>query len=274
MMERRRLSLQLTPLLDLLLIVIFAQHLEVIHSAQSVQQELNQQKSDIAADRQRLEDSTRLQRKQLEAEYALRKADVDRLREEYRTRFESVLDQQQQAASVLSQAFRLPGELVEQLSRLRADGSGADADRLQTAAQRLRELLNSRGTEFLRFLIRYDEMQKHVTIWEIHLQDNGQAFFTDGERTQMVSFESGTEFAGRIFEASKSFSVPRTLVLVLLTYADTQAGQRRQASDAMPDLMERLRRDAANTHWFEFSLMGFRPQGPILAGESSSEAVP
>lgn len=260
----RRLSLQLTPLLDLLLIVIFAQHLEVIQSAQSVQQEVEQQKFLLDAERQQLTDSVELRNRELEAAYSDQKAALDNVRTEYRERFESILDQQQQAGNALAEALRLPGELIEQLGRLRSDGQMAEVDRLQSAAKGLQNLLKSRGTEFLQFMIRYDEMQKHVSLWEIHLQDNGQALFTDGEHVRVISFESNEEFSGRLFEASKAFSAPRTLVLVLLTYGDAQAGLRRKATDSMPVLIERLRHDAANTRWFEFSLMGFRPQGPIF----------
>jgi hypothetical protein len=32
----------------------------------------------------------------------------------------------------------------------------------------------------------------------------------------------------------------------------------------MQPLIEQLRKDAGNTRWFDFSLMGFRPQGPLL----------
>ena len=44
MKPRRRMTFQLTPLLDLLLIVIFAQFMEVQQQAESAQDDLQQQK--------------------------------------------------------------------------------------------------------------------------------------------------------------------------------------------------------------------------------------
>lgn len=260
----RRLSLQLTPLLDLLLIVIFAQHLEVLQSARSAQQEVARQQSEVTSARDLLAAEASEHRAALESELAEQRAAAARQRQEYNDRLQSLAEQQLQAARVLTDAFQLPTELLEQLAQLSAAGRPADVQRLQAAAERLQAVLESRGDEFLQFMIRFDEMQKHVSVWEIHLQDNGQALFTDGEQSHTLSYESSAEFSGRLFEASKSFQEPRVLVLLMLTYGDAQAGQRRRAIDAMPDLIERLRRDAAGTCWFDFSLMGFRPQGPMF----------
>ncbi len=275
MMERRRIALQLTPLLDLLLIVIFAQHMEVIQDAQSAQQKVAAERMEIESEKDRLLQDHQQQKLRLESEYAELKSATEVTRKEYDLRFQSILDQQQKAGSALADALQLPGELIEQLSRLRADGQEADAARLQSASQRLRQILKSRGTEFLEFMVRFDEMQKHVSVWEVHLQANGKVLFTDGEQTHMVSFETESDFSSRLFEASKSFSAPRTLVLVLLTYGDAQAGVRRTATEGMPRLITLLRQDAANTRWFDFSLMGFRPQGPIFNQKSpASDAAP
>lgn len=263
-MPRQRLSLQLTPLLDLLLIVIFAQHLEVLQNAESAQQAVAQQRTQLQAEQQRLAAEVRQQQVDLQAADAVRQAAVEQQRQEYDVRFQSILDQHQQVGSALAEAFQLPGELLEQISRLRTDGQPADAQRLARATQQLQQAVSTRGREFLQFVIRYDEMQKHVSIWEVHIQDNGQALFTDGQQFLTVSFQTTDEFASRIFEASKTLQDPRTLVLVLLTYGDAQAGLRRKATEAMPQLMAALRSDAANTRWFDFSLLGFRAQGPVF----------
>lgn len=258
---RRRLALQLTPLLDLLLIVIFAQYMEVQQRAQSAEDELKARKDQLSERERNLEAEIAQRRQQLTSEN-------DRLRTEYADRFESILDQQQRAGTTLAEALNLPGELVEQLAKLRSSGNTADAERLEQAAARVQSLMDSRGREFLQFVTRVDEMQKHVSVWEIHIRDNGQALLTDGQQQSIVGFSTSEEFASRLFESSKQLSEPRILVLVLLTYGDTQAGLRRRATDAMPDLIERLRKDAGMTRWYDFSLMGYRPQGPVFSTPS------
>lgn len=262
--SRKRLTLQLTPLLDLLLIVIFAQYMEVQQNVRSAESELGVQRQQIAAERQQLADQAAAERSVQNAELSAQKSDLEQQREEYARRFQSILDQHQQAASVLADALQLPGQLMEQLAKLRSGGAAEDADRLEAAASRVRELLKSRGEQFMQVVIRFDEMQKHVSVWEIHLQENGQAVVSDGDQSQTISFESAEGFQTRVFEASKTFGDPRTLVLVMLTHGDTQAGLRRKATDAMPSLIEQLRKDAGNTRWYDFSLLGYRPQGRYL----------
>ncbi|MEQ9409737.1 MAG: hypothetical protein RIK87_18520 [Fuerstiella sp.] len=253
----RRLTFQLTPLLDLLLIVIFAQYMEVRLNARSAQDQLQQQKVD-------LESSYQQRMAQLEQQYKERQGSLAATRERYSEHYESILQQHHQAGAALAKALNLPGTLMEQILRLRTSGQAADADRLQTAVDRMKQIVQSRGEEMLQFVLKYDEMQKHVSVWELYVQDNGQASFSDGEQTQLVSYRTQEEFVSRSFEASKAFTEPKPLVIILLSHGDAQAGQRRRATEGMPELVDQLRRDSGNTRWYDFSLMGFRPAGPLF----------
>ena len=267
MMARRRLTFQLTPLLDLLLIVIFAQYMEVRHTTNTARAELDQQRSALT-------EEFHQRRDELEARYSSQTGQLSATRERYSENYKSILKQHQQAGSALAKALNLPGAVMEQVLKLRTDGQGKDAEKLQTAAEQLSQLMPSRGEELFRFLLRYDEMEKHVSIWELHLQDNGQARFSDGERQRVIGFASVEEFVQRALEASKAFAEPRPLVIILLSYGDTQAGLRRRATDAMPLLVEQLRRDAGNTRWFDYSLMGFRPDGALFSPAADVDAAP
>lgn len=266
MSARRRLTFQLTPLLDLLLIVIFAQYMEVQQTAESAQGKLAQQQADLEAQYQQ-------RNAELAQTYDDQQANLAAMRRRYSEDYESILRQHQRAGSTLAEALNLPGTIMEQILRLNSSGNTADAERLQAAAQQMKQLLQSRGAEMLRFVLRYDEMQKHVSVWEMYLRDNGQATFSDGDHRQLVSFETSEEFVSRSFEASKAFTEPKPLVIILLSHGDAHAGQRRRATDAMPLLVEQLRRDAGNTRWFDFSLMGFRPSGPILEAEGKTDTA-
>lgn len=272
--HRRRLTFQLTPLLDLLLIVIFAQYMEVRESAGVAEAELTEQREALRQERDDLRAGIAAREAELEARFARQRQDIDGLREEYNRRFQSILDQHQQAGQALAEAFRLPGELLEEVLTIHTQDTPADSAAARRAAERIRELLRSRGREFLEFAVRLDEMQKHVSVWEIHLQDNGKAALTDGSRSLRVDFGTGDEFVQGIYETSKSFAEPRTMVIVLLSWGDTQFGQRRRAIEAMPTLMERLRSDAGGTHWYDFSLLGFRPDGPVVSGGAESATNP
>lgn len=257
MKGRRRLTFQLTPLLDLLLIVIFAQYMEVRQQADAVDLDVSRREQELTerlqAEHDRQMEHLQQQRQQLAAQ-----------RQQYGEQFDSIVNQHVQAGNALASALNLPTTVMKEILKLRAEGNMADARNLEAASMNLKQVLESRGDEMLRFLLKYDEMQKHVSVWELHLQDNGQAMFSDGTQQQVVVFGTMDEFVSRCFEASKGFTEPRPLVIILMTYGDAQAGLRRRATEGLPLLTEQLRRDAGNARWFDFSLMGFRPDGPLI----------
>ncbi|MCA9061219.1 MAG: hypothetical protein KDA85_22050 [Planctomycetaceae bacterium] len=261
MKASRRLTFQLTPLLDLLLIVIFAQYLEVRQTQVQADEEL--------ADRTQVlerEFSERVEqlKNQTDQEAAAQFAALEEQRERYAQQFDSIVDQHQRAGTTLAEAFDLPGEVIEQILSLQSSGQADQAERARQAAANLKQLLETRGDRFLQFLIRVDEMQKHVTVWEIYIQENGRALLTDGDQQITVSFETSDEFVTRLFEAGKSLPEPRTLVVMLLSHGDAQARFRRTALDSMPLLTEKFRSDSGNTHWYDFSPHGFQPEGPLF----------
>jgi hypothetical protein len=264
MQQRKRLTFQLTPLLDLLLIVIFAQYMEVQQTVESGDSVIQDQQTVLQQEFDQ-------RRKDLESAHAANQQALEATRLRYSQQFKSIIDQHHQAGTTLAETLNLPGRLMEETLKLRSAGKTADADRLEQAVNSLQKLLESRSSELLQFMVRYDEMQKHVSVWEVHLLDNGQALITDGKLEQRLSYESPEEFGGKAFESSKSFEEPRPLTLILMTYGDTQAGFRRNATDGLPVLVQRLRDDAGGTRWYDFSLMGFRPDGPLMNSTAVSE---
>ena len=263
-MQARRLTFQLTPLLDLLLIVIFAQYMEVRQTTAAADQNLKQQQADLESKfeerRQTMEVRLREQQQALDAD-----------RRKYGEQFESILSQHQRAGAAIAEALNLPGRMMENVLSLREEGRVTEADRLEAAVTQIQNALQSRDQKMMEFVLRYDEMRKHVSMWEIYLQDNGKAFFTDGETRHLISYSSIDEFVSSCFEASKSFTEPKPLVIILLSYGSPYAVQRQRATDGMPLLVERLRRDSGETRWFDFSLMGYYASGPILGQHSSSD---
>lgn len=254
---RKRLTFQLTPLLDLLLIVIFAQYMEVQQTVQSGEAQARDQQSVLEREYQQ-------RRASLDMAHAESVRELEASRARYSEQFQSIVDQHHQAGSTLAETFNLPGRVLEEVLRLNAAGQEADAQRLTQAVQSLQSLLDSRSSELLSFMVRFDEMQKHVSVWELHLLANGQALFTDGRLSQRLSFATAEEFSSQCFESAKAFEEPRPLTLILMTYGDTQAGVRRNAVEGLPELARRLRDDTGGTRWFDYSLMGFRPEGPLV----------
>lgn len=265
MLSRRRLTLQLTPLLDLLLIVMFIQYIENRNRSVAAEESFSSQRAELESLRSQLQLEAEERQATLEEQFAKQRQTVDELRRVYDDRFRSIIDQHHQIGTLLAETLNLPGATMAEILKLRTSGTPEDAQRLTDATEHLRELMNARGEEVFRFLVKVDEMQKHVSIWEVHVQDNGQAMISDGEQLFVSDFGSEADFSVRMFEASKSFADPKTQVIILLTWGDAQGGARRKAIDGMPLLTDQLRRDSAGIRWYDFSIVGFRVEGPILS---------
>ena len=261
MLSPRRLTLQLTPLLDLLLIVMFSQYIENRDRSLHAQEEIAQQRS--IADAELAE-----RRETLEKEFDRQKKSIDDLRTVYDERFRSILEQHHQAGTLLADSLNLPGAAMTEILKLRTANSPEDAERLAAATERVKDLMQARGEDVFRFLIKVDQMQKHVSVWEVHVLENGKARISDGEQSFSADYESESDFAARLFEHSKSFADPRTLVIMLLSWGDAQGGARQRATNGMPVLAEQLRKDAAGIRWYDFSIVGFRADGPIFNSRS------
>ena len=158
MLSPRRLTLQLTPLLDLLLIVMFSQYIENRDRSLQVQKEIVQQRS--KADAELAE-----RRETLEQEFAHQQKSIEDLRTVYDERFRSILEQHHQAGTLLAESLNLPGAAMTEILKLRTANSPEDAERLSAATERAKELMQARGEDVFRFLIKVDQMQKHVSVW-------------------------------------------------------------------------------------------------------------
>jgi hypothetical protein len=264
MLSRRRLSLQLTPLLDLLLIVMFSQYIENRDRTAQAESARAADAAAVADKLASLEQQFAVRRAELKDQFDRDRQTVDELRQTYDQRFQSLIEQHHQVGTLLAQALNLPGAAMEEVLKLRSAGRPDDAERLSEAIKQLRQLMQARGEQVYRTLVRIDEVQKHVTVFEVHVQANGQALITDGQQTFNADFGSDDEFIRRLYEHSKSFAEPRTLIILLLSWGDAQAGQRQMAVSAMPGLVELLRKDAAGTRWYDFSIVGYRTEGPLV----------
>ena len=215
MLPKRRLALQLTPLLDLLLIVMFSQYIENRHRTVAAQEALAAREK--ALDMRQAEADARIEqrRQALEKDVDDQKASLAELGRTYDEKFRSIINQHHQIGSILAESLNLPGNVMAEILKLRTSGSPDDAERLQEATERLQKLMQARGEEIFRFMLQVDEMQKHVTIWEIHVQANGQALITDSQQSFVTDFSSDADLVSRLFESSKSFSEPKTLIVVL-----------------------------------------------------------
>lgn len=229
MMTGRSLRFQLTALVDLLLIIVFAQFADLRQRQHDAQEA---QKTELANNQQRLQ----------QAEFATKAADqrADELRQQLSQTVQSI----QTAFGDLSSN---PPETSVQGVDLR---------------KRFEQLAIAKPDEVARFFIGYDELLKRAEVWILHARDSGEIVVKFDHEVKRFRLESGSqdqradEFAERFFSAYKQIRQPKGLVIILASYdLRSTAGTYQGIIDGLPRAADRLRADSPQTR-FEFSVLG------------------
>jgi hypothetical protein len=250
MITGRNLRFQLTALVDLLLIIVFAQFAEL---RQRQFESQAAQKTELANIRRNHEQELRA------AEVAAQASvqDATQRADEYQQQLSQTIQSMQSAFGELSSTA--PSTSIK----------GIDL------AQRFEQLATDQPDEVARFFIGYDELLKRAEVWILHARDSGEIVVKIDHELKRFRLESGsqdqraTEFAERFFAAAKQIRQPKGLVIILASYdIRATAGVYQGIIDGLPRAADRLRADAPQTR-FEFSVLG--PTRDPLASESTQQ---
>jgi len=277
MISAKRLALQLTPLLDLLLIVIFAQYLEIEQTATTINQqtvaeqarqeyELKQAREQLAFTRQVL-DATQQHRTQAE-----RKLEELRLAsqteqtaseteaQELTSRLQDVSQQRDRILQVVKQLYASSSEelrkLFDQLASASNTPSPVSPEQIQALAEKV---ATSEPRELATFLLAYEEIRKRCDLWELHLDPQGLVHLFDGTNRHKFRAGSAEDFQRQLFDLYKSLPQTKGLVILLVSYGEVRADMRQNVLLSLPAVTERMRADAAGRTRFEYAILGFLP---------------
>jgi hypothetical protein len=259
-LSRRRLSFQLTPLLDLLLIVIFAQYMEV-------QQTADTQASEVAEQLQAAELNAELARLQLlaklevaEQERARLQVDSNRLKstmQERETEINEELRQTRQEilelGEVLSRLFRLPRETIEQLLSARTEAERTELRR------EIEKMAGGRAAEMVKHLRTWRELLKRCDVWDIHIGDDNSTTMTAAGKTFRFRAETPERFEAEIYARYKALPQPKNLVVLLVSWSDAQYSVRQAAITGVAAATQRMHEDSDRRTRFEYAILGFSP---------------
>lgn len=255
----RRLTLQLTPLLDLMLIVIFAQYMEVRIVAK-------QEADRLALARQSVSEENEALRHQAE-QWELHQRSVDQIRHEERT----------QLGQILRELFKIPETTLNQFLQPRSKnevGGISPAD-LADLKARFHQLANSQGDEIVDHLLTFNEMRKQFDVWELYMQEDGSLLFTIGPDRQRIKskvIESPEVFVDTVLQVGKKFPSTKSNILMLCSYGNCRLRHRLAMSRGLPAIAERMRGDGGSMQKFDYAVFGYRPAAEV--GRSTSEPRP
>lgn len=285
MISRRRLTFQLTPLLDLLLIVIFAQFMDTQETTariekraatevQQAERKVEKFEKDSLLARQELKKSAELSqqvrrnavraRKQAEKSEKFLRVTQQMLEKENRELSEQLKGAQAQrdrVAELVQQLFQLPDQIVDPLLKSKADPdtekTKADIERIK---KQLQELASARAEDVVKHFLTYDELTKRSDIWELYLTENGVFRLKIGKLTINFRADSTQDFVDRFYAIYKTVPQPKSLVIILFSYGDAKASVRFAATQGLPVIAERMRADSNGRTRFEYAVIGFEPE--------------
>ena len=227
----RKLTFQLTPLLDLLLIVIFAQYMEMRETTTvtaSTTQAKETEQQDALQNRidKQASDIRRLERRLADQQQADRAAaaELKRRNKELADALRMAHEQQVLIGDTIAEVFQLPKSLVERVFHPRnPEAKDRSPEELEKLRQALRNIADKRGREVIKHLLTYEELRKRCDVWEVHLDDDDTIVFSTGKNTFRFRAASSRQFADTLFARYKSLPEPKSLVIILLSYGNTTA---------------------------------------------------
>lgn len=232
----RRFSLQLTPLFDLMLIVIFAQYLSVRSSQVEQAQSAEQLKSE----------AQEAQSKLAQAETALEQSQAH----------EEVLGR------MLQQLFQIPQGDVEKAISLAGQRSPEEQAELE---QEFQQIARASSAASIEHILTYEEIRKRCDLWNLHLGGDGvMTLQTNSAEAAPILDVSSTglsldRLSAELFSRYKEVPEQKSLVLILLTYdRGTRIQLTRQLREILPQITKRMQEDAGGRSRYDFADMGFR----------------
>lgn len=255
MMPARKLTFQLMPLVDLLLIVFFAQYVEMQALMREESGRLRAFQRDLTAERDdALHQLISLQEQltsldELQSERDSLSQDLKRVRA-----------QRDWIGEMIVELFRAPESDVAKLLGETPSSPGPTAAEVRQLRQQWRRLAEDRGEEVVEHLLTFHELRKRCDLWDLYIQDDGQIVLTVNRQRQMLRAEEADAFSTRLFEAYKALPQPKSLVLLLVSYGDARLGVRQAVLDGLPAALERIRADDESRSRYDFAVLGYRPE--------------
>jgi len=285
MISRRRLTFQLTPLLDLLLIVIFAQFMDTQETTarieqraetqvEQAQQQVSRFSSQAVAAREKVdqltEENQRTRREVQKSETAMQRLEssarqqqqqAEKAQMELSEQIEQLRDQRDRVGELVQELFQLPEETLEPILKSKGTADSPESRaQIEKIKKLLQELAQARGEDVVRHFLTYDELTKRSDIWNLYLTENGLFQLQIGEKSADFRAESIEEFVDRFYTIYKTTPQPKSLVIILFSYGDAKASVRFAATQGLPLVAERMRADSSGRTRFEYAVMGFVPE--------------
>lgn len=277
--SRRKLTLQLTPLLDLMLIVFFMQYLELRQREAATVATATAAEEDVARLREELEASRRLATDQmrmideLQTQVAAGASALTAAREQAAadgSRIEGALQREKRLGELVAELFAVPEADVDQvLNPDRQPALDRSPQEIAELRERFQQMAKMESGRVIQHLLLYEEIRKRCDVWELFVDPQHVVALNTGAQTHRIRLnldDAGNpdmaRFEEELFALYRSLPEPKSLVVILLTYdRDTRLIVIEALEKALPALTRRLSDDARGKVRFEYADLGIRAGG-------------
>lgn len=261
---RRKITLQLIPLLDLMLIVVFAQHLEVRVKSRSESHAFQQQVVEtrrVAEHQSRLRNAAAVERDALQEKVQSleqRNAQLTRLAGREKEDLEESLDRSQKSLEemgrVMGSLFRVPPERLERLLEGRPEDAAAIRRELEAYRNR------SPGA-IVKHLLTFSELQKRLEVWDLHIASDNSITLRAGSEVRRLAAKSADAFVAELLRVSHTLPQPKAIVLLILSWSDASFHVRAATSEGLSKAAKRLEAEYNRRTRFDYVLLRYIPLG-------------
>lgn len=257
----RRLALNLTALLDLLLVIVFLQYIDArTREADSLAAASRAEQASADAVRERDELRGEYERTQAEltaarGQAAALEADVERSE----GHLDRALAQHRVLGELVVELFGIPPQDVAKvLDPAQRPSGNQSPDELERLRARFREMATQDPGRMIQHLLSYEEIRKRCDLWELHIAAPGLAEVDAGNESFRFRV-APDEFEQEFFRLYKSLPQSKGLVIILLTYDRAAEIQFiKPVREALPRIVDRMREDSGGLARFEYADLGIR----------------
>jgi hypothetical protein len=256
---RRKITFQLVPLLDLMLIVIFAQLMEARQLT-----ERDSSRAVQALEQSRAATETSLHEQQRVSEIAAdlareRKqavglqAELTRLQVDSAARLSEARAERDRIAALAADLFQIPDELLRKVIQARSP------DELARVRKLLSGFPSANDPDVVKQLLTVDRLRKTCEVWDIHIDANSIVRLSNRRDNGSFRADSPTEFEKEFFEWYRRLPPAKSVIIITLSWSDATAQARESARIGLRQTIEKLHSDGQGRTLFEYVEVGFKP---------------
>lgn len=269
-MRGRSLTLQLTPLLDLMLIIIFAQYIEMADKEDQQRAESNARV--VSAQQELIQSRDDLQKlaaayEEISRELASRLRDLNTAKDQAqrsRDAAEHYRQQRDTVAELMPELFDLTDEAIQQLIKTKApENTRLTPEQIERLRREFKKLADKKPEAALRHLLTFDEMRKRCDLWQLYVTETGVAILSADRHTHRFRADTVEEFESELFQRYKLLPETKSLVIILVSHGDLSAGVYEAMTEGLPKATRRMAQDAAGRARFEYGVLGFTNDPPV-----------